>query len=99
MSAFNRPLYLKLADVVGETETVSAAYATALGEPASVLNALLAQVVAADPAEVPRLNLDPHRLYSLRQTVLLELAALEGHIDFPSPELRGLIRVLQEYGV
>ena len=99
MSAFNRALYLKLADVVADTATVSAAYAAAMGEPASVLDALLAQVVAVDPAEIPRLNLDPHRLYALRQAVLLELKALEGHIDVPVLELRGLIRVLQEYGV
>ena len=99
MSAFNRALYLKLDDVVGDTETVSAAYATAMGKPAAVLNALLAQVGAADPGEVPRLNLDTHRLFLLRQTVLLELAALEGHIVYPVLELRGLVRVLQEYGV
>ena len=53
MSAFNRALYLKLTDVVADMATVSAAYATAMGEPASVLNALLAQVVAVNPAEVP----------------------------------------------
>ena len=99
MSAFNRALQLKLTDVVADTATVSAAYATAMGEPASVLDALLSQVVAVDPAEIPRLNLDHHRLYALRQAVLLELKALEGHIDVPVLELRGLIRVLQEYGV
>ena len=99
MSVFNRALYLQLPDVVADTETVSAAYAAAMGEPAAVLNALLAQVVAVDPGEVPRLNLDTHRLFLLRQTVLLELAALEGHIDYPVLELRGLVRVLQEYGV
>ena len=99
MSAFNRALYLKLADVVANTATVSAAYTAAMGEPASVLDALLAQVVAVDPAEIPRLNLDPHCLYALRQAVLLELKALEGHFDVPVLELRGLIRVLQEYGV
>ena len=31
--------------------------------------------------------------------MLLELKALEGHFDVPVLELRGLIRVLQEYGV
>ena len=39
MSAFNRALYLQLNDVVADTETVSAAYATAMGEPAAVWNA------------------------------------------------------------
>ena len=53
MSAFNRPLHLKLADVVGETETVSAAYAATMGEPASVLNALLAQVVTSTQRRSP----------------------------------------------
>ena len=33
-------------------------------------------------------------LFLLRHTMLLELAAIEGHIDYPVLELRSLVRVL-----
>ena len=62
----------------------------------TILDALLGQVVAVVAAEKVPFNLDPVHLLRLRQTVLMELAAIEGHVDFPVTELRGLCRVLQE---
>ena len=99
MPAFNRALFLQRAALVGDTADVSADYAAAIGKAPAILDALVGQVVAVVAAKNVRLNLIPLHLFRLRQTVLLELGAVEGHIDFPVIELRGLWRILRECGL
>ena len=102
MPVFNRPLYLRRDSLVGDTANVSLEYAAAMGKTPAVLNALLGQVVAVEGGEHARLHLEPVNLFRLRRTVLLELNAIKGHIDYtvlgraaslaPFPGLPGTLR-------